>query len=286
MDLRLSGCVAVVTGASKGIGLAVTRAFLHEGVRVVAASRRSSPELDQLATADLLHVPVDLTDPAAPGQVVKRAVSEFGGIDILVNNAGGPPPGVAMPRGSFLDSTDDEWQRIIDFNLFTAVRAIRAALPHMLEEGSGSIVNVSSVRARQPSPSSIEYGVAKAGMNNLGKVLSQEYSDRGIRVNTVSPGATRTASWTDQGGVADILAAQTGQDRDTILDRIAPEMVGQSRLVDSQEIADVIAFLASPRSSSTTGAEFIVDSGYVKAPLNTQLAAKAVHLPQPFSSVA
>ncbi|MFD2353593.1 SDR family NAD(P)-dependent oxidoreductase [Nonomuraea ferruginea] len=101
MDLQFSGRVAIVTGASKGIGLAVTRTLLGEGASVVAVSRKASPELAELG-GDLLHVPVDLMDPEAPGQAVARAVEEFGGLDILVNNAGGPPPGVALPRFSFM----------------------------------------------------------------------------------------------------------------------------------------------------------------------------------------
>lgn len=117
MDLQLSGRVAVVTGASKGIGLAVTRTFLEEGARVVAASRTSPPELDTLARPDLMHVPVDLMDAEAPHRVVARAVEEFGGLDILVNNADGPPPGVTLPRSSFLDASDD-WRAMFEFNLF------------------------------------------------------------------------------------------------------------------------------------------------------------------------
>ncbi|GAA3128538.1 SDR family NAD(P)-dependent oxidoreductase [Streptosporangium carneum] len=267
MDLQLSGRVAVVTGASKGIGLAVTRTLLEEGVRVVATSRRSSPALEALARADLLHVPADLMDPDAPGMVVARAAEAFGGLDILVNNAGGPPPGVTLPRGSFLDATDAEWRAMFEFNLFSAVRAVRAALPLMLERGGGAIVNVSSGNARQPSPINVDYGAAKAGMNNLTKVLSEEFGPKGVRVNTVSPGPVRTAWWTDEGGVADMIAAQAGTDRDSVMDRVAPEMMNLTtgRLADPQEVADVVALLVSPRSANTTGAEFVVDSGFLKA---------------------
>ena len=117
MDLQLSGRVAVVTGASKGVGLAVTRTLLAEGARVVAASRKTSAELDTLAGADLVHVAVDLMDPEAPGRAVARAEEVFGGLDILVNNAGGPPPGVNLPRMSFLAPTDDDWREMFEFNL-------------------------------------------------------------------------------------------------------------------------------------------------------------------------
>lgn len=267
MDLKLSGRVAVVTGASKGIGLAVTRSLLDEGAKVVAVSRNSTPDLDKLAGPNLLHVSADLMDPEAPGQVVARAVEHFGGLDILVNNAGGPPPGVSMPRTGFFDSSDEQWQAVIEFNLFSAVRAIRAAIPKMLERGGGSIINVSTGMARQPAPVNIEYGAAKAGLSNLTKALSEEFGGQGIRVNTVSPGAVLTAWWTEEGGAADIIAGMAGTDRDSIMNSVAPQMMGQvtGRLVDPQEVADAVLLLASPRSASTTGSDYAVDAGFHKS---------------------
>jgi NAD(P)-dependent dehydrogenase (short-subunit alcohol dehydrogenase family) len=267
MDLGLNERVAVVTGASKGIGLAVVRTLLDEGARVVAASRKSSPELDGLGRGRLVHVGVDLMEPDAPGEVVARAVAEFGGLDVLVNNAGGPPPGMKLPRTSFLDPDDEDWRAMFEFNLFSAVRAIRAAIPHMLQRGGGAIVNISTANARQPAAMNVDYGAAKAGLNNLTKALSEEFGPRGIRVNTVSPGPVRTAWWTEEGGAADILAGMLGVDRDSVMDRVGPEMMSLTtgRFVDPQEIADVVALLASPRSASTTGTEMIVDGGLLKA---------------------
>ncbi|MFI7617277.1 SDR family NAD(P)-dependent oxidoreductase [Nonomuraea terrae] len=265
MDLQLSGRIAVVTGASQGIGLAVTRTLLGEGARVVAVSRSSSPELAALG-GDLLHVAADLMDPEAPARIVDRAVREFGGLDILVNNAGGPPPGVALPRFSFMAPTDEDWRVMFEFNLFAVVRAIRAAIPPMLARGGGSIVNISSGNARLPAPMNVDYNAAKAGLNNLTKALSEEFAPQGIRVNTVSPGPVRTAWWTKSGGAADIIAAQAGTDRESVITKVAPDMMKLTtgRLVDPQEVADVIALLASPRSASTTGADFAVDAGFLK----------------------
>ncbi|WP_424217609.1 SDR family NAD(P)-dependent oxidoreductase (plasmid) [Streptomyces sp. BI20] len=266
MDLQLSGRVAVVTGASKGIGFAVTRSLLEEGAKVVAVSRKVTPELDALAGPNLLHVAADLTDPEAPAQVIARAVEHFGGLDILVNNAGGPPPGITMPRTGFFDSNDEQWRSIFDFNLFSVVRAIRAAIPEFQARGGGSIVNVSTGMARQPAPVNIEYGAAKAGLSNLTKALSEEFGGQNIRVNTVSPGAVRTAWWTEEGGAADVIAGMAGADRDSVIETIAPQMMGQvtGRLIDPQEVADAVLLLASPRSASTTGADFAVDAGFVK----------------------
>src|SRR5688572_5089457 len=263
MDLQLAGKVAVVTGASKGIGLAVTRTLVEEGAKVVAVSRRLSPELEALGGPRLVHVPADFMASEAPGAVVARAVDMFGGLDILVNNVGGPPPGGTLPRTSFFDATDADWRAVFELNLFAAVRACRAAIPLMLERGGGAIVNVSSVVARQPSPVNVDYGAAKAGINNLTKVLSEEFGPRGIRVNTVSPGPVRTAWWTEEGGAADIFAAQAGVDRESLMSEVAPKMMGLTtgRFADPQEIADAVVLLVSPRSASTTGTEIVVDSG-------------------------
>jgi NAD(P)-dependent dehydrogenase (short-subunit alcohol dehydrogenase family) len=264
MELDLNGRVAVVTGASKGIGLAVARTLAEEGALVVAASRNNSAELHALD--DVVHVPADLMDPAAPAEVVARAIEVFGGVDILVNNAGGPPPGTSLPRFGFLELSDDDWREMLEFNLLTAVRACRAAIPVMLERGGGAVVNVSSAHGRQPSAVNVDYGAAKAAMINLTKALSEEFGPQGIRVNGVCPGPVVTPWWTDDGGAADILADVTGSDREGVLTTVAPEMMRLTtgRLAEPQEIADAVAFLASPHAASTTGTEVVVDSGMMK----------------------
>jgi NAD(P)-dependent dehydrogenase (short-subunit alcohol dehydrogenase family) len=174
---------------------------------------------------------------------------------------------VSLPRFSFLAPTDADWREMFEFNLFAAVRAIRAAIPPMLARGGGAIVNISSTMARQPAPMNVDYTAAKAGLTALTKALSEEYAPQGIRVNTVTPGAVRTAWWTEDGGAADIIAAQAGSDRDTVMETLAPQMMNMSigRLVDPQEVADMVALLASPRSAGTTGADFVVDGGSLKA---------------------
>ena len=260
MDLNLSGRVAVVTGGSKGIGLAVVRGLLDEGAHVVCASRTAPPE------DGALHVPVDLTDPQAPHAVIAKAIDAFGRVDVLVNNAGGPPPGVALPRFGFLGLADDDWRAMLEFNLLSAVRMCREAIPSMLERGDGAIVNVSSVMARQPSAANVDYGAAKAALAHLTKSLAEEFGPQGIRVNVITPGPVRTPWWTDAGGAADIFAAATGSDRDAILGSGAPEMMQlvTGRFVEPEEIADVVLLLASPRSASTVGAEFVVDGGMLK----------------------
>jgi NAD(P)-dependent dehydrogenase (short-subunit alcohol dehydrogenase family) len=266
MDFEMNGRVAVVTGASKGIGLAVVKTLLERGARVVATSRNPTTELAALG-GELEHVSADLMEPDAPGEVVARAVHTFGGLDVLVNNAGGPPPGTKLPRFGFLALTDHDWRQMLEFNLLSAVRACRAAIPVLVEGGGGVIVNVSSVHGRQPSAVNVDYGAAKAAMINLTKALSEEFGPQGVRVNGVCPGPVRTPWWTDEGGAADILAAHTGSDRESVITTVAPEMMQLTtgRLVEPDEIAEAVAFLASPHSASITGTEVVVDGGMIKA---------------------
>ena len=264
MDLELTDKVAIVTGASKGIGLAVARTLAGEGARVIAVSRRPAPGPEH---PRIRHHAADLSDPAAPAEVVEAALAREGRIDVVVNNAGGPPPGVTMPRFGFLGLEDADWHAMLDFNLLSAVRLCRAALPAMLEAGGGAIVNVSSTHGVVPSAVNVDYGAAKAALINLTKALSEEFGPQGVRVNGVCPGPVLTPWWTDAGGAADVLAEQTGADHDAVLGTLAPEMMALTtgRLADPQEIADAVVLLASPRSASTTGTEMVVDSGLVKA---------------------
>ena len=253
MDLQLNGQVAVVTGASQGIGLAITRTLLEEGMRVVAASRRSSPELDAL---DVVHVPVDLLAPDAPAEVIARALETYGRLDAVVNNAGGPVPGSPLPHAGFLTRDDADWHGIFELNLHATVRVCRAALPVLVNAGGGVIVNVSSANARQPSPFNGEYSAAKAALTNLGQALSEEFAPQGVRVNTVSPGPVLTPWWTREGGATS----------EAVLTQVGPELMSISvgRLADPQEIADAVAYLVSPRAGSTTGADLVVDGGLLK----------------------
>jgi NAD(P)-dependent dehydrogenase (short-subunit alcohol dehydrogenase family) len=265
MDLGLAGRVVLVTGGSKGIGLAVVKALLAEGARVAAVSRSETPELRELR-GELVHVSADLMEPDAPVRAVERTVETFGGLDILVNNAGGPPPGVTLPRFGFLVLSDRDWQAMLDFNLLSAVRACRAALPHLVERG-GAIVNVSSGMALQPSAVNVDYSAAKAALMTVTKALAEEFGPQGVRVNGVCPGPTLTAWWTEEGGAGDVLAEQTSTDRETVLSKLAPEMMQlhTGRLIDPQEIADAVLLLVSPRSGSTSGTELVIDGGMVKA---------------------
>jgi NAD(P)-dependent dehydrogenase (short-subunit alcohol dehydrogenase family) len=155
---------------------------------------------------------------------------------------------------------------MFEFNLFSAVRMIRAAVPVMIERGGGSIINISSGSARQPGAMNVDYGAAKAALNHIGKAVSEEFGAQGIRVNTIAPGPVLTDWWTKDGGAAEVIGGMAGVSKEDVVARVAPDMMKlvTGRLVHPQEIADMVALLASPRSASTTGAEFAVDGGFLK----------------------
>ncbi|KMO97656.1 SDR family NAD(P)-dependent oxidoreductase [Streptomyces roseus] len=259
MDLHLKDKVALVTGASKGIGLAVTRALAGEGALVVAAARTTGGDLAELAAGGRVRpVAVDLATPDGPGHAVREAVAAFGGLDVLVNNVGAVRPRL----GGFLSLTDEDWAWALDINFLTAVRTTRAALPHLLERGAGSIVTVSSVNAFLPDPGVIDYGAAKAALTNFCKALSKEVGPQGVRVNTVSPGPVETALWLGDQGVAAAVAGGTGGSPDDVVAGAAARSV-TGRFTRPEEVADLVLLLASDRAGNTTGSDHTIDGGLV-----------------------
>lgn len=258
MDLELTGKVAIVTGASKGIGLAVTRALADEGVLVIAGARTATPELSALVESGCVQfVAADLSTATGPVALAEAAVSR-GRLDILVNNVG-----AAAPRlGGFLEVTDNQWLASLTLNLLAAVRTTRAALPAMLAAGRGSIVTTSSVNAFLPDPAVIDYSAAKAALSNFSKSLSKEVGPRGVRVNTVSPGPVSTDLWLGSDGVAATVARATGGDPSAVASQAAAESV-TGRFTRPEEIADLVVFLASERSANTTGADVTIDGGLI-----------------------
>lgn len=225
MELGLNGKLALVTGASRGIGAAVMSALEAEGARVVGGSR-SGP------------VEVDLSTAEGPRELVERAVAELGGLDILVNNVGH-----GAERADPAAVSDEEWRETFDLNLMSAVRGCRAAIPIMLERGGGAIVMVSSVNAFLPEPSAIDYSAAKAALVSFSKSLALRYAAEGIRVNVVSPGVTATRP---RG--AEELAAVEAE-------------VPMRRMLDPDEVARMVVLAASGAASGMTGADVVVDGG-------------------------
>jgi NAD(P)-dependent dehydrogenase (short-subunit alcohol dehydrogenase family) len=258
MRLGLDGRRAVVTGASKGIGLAITRGLVDEGARVIAGARHSSDDLrDLVDSGGVREVAVDLAQPDGPASLVAAATEE-GPVDVLVNNVGA----VKVRTRGFLEISDEEWLATLQLGFLAAVRASRAAVPHMLQAGRGTIVNVVSVNSFLPDPAVIDYGAAKAALANFSKAISKELGPRGIRVNTVSPGPVSTGLWLGQGGVAETVAASGGgAAADVAAQQAAQAATG--RFTSPDEVADLVLLLASDRAGNVTGADFVIDGGLI-----------------------
>jgi NAD(P)-dependent dehydrogenase (short-subunit alcohol dehydrogenase family) len=260
MDLRLGGKVAVVTGASKGIGLAITQALVEEGAFVVAAAR-STDSLDGLD--GVTAVALDLAAADAPAQLVARTLDQHGRLDVLVNNVGA----VKLRMDGFLALADEDFEWALQLNFFTTLRATRAALPQMVEQGGGAIVNIASVNAFfQPDGATIDYGAAKAAVVNLTKSLAQEFGPSGIRVNAISPGPVSTDLWLGEGGVASTVAKATGVDADTARETVIAGIGGfaTGRFTTPEDVAVLALLLASERSANVTGTNSVIDGGLIK----------------------
>jgi 3-oxoacyl-[acyl-carrier protein] reductase len=246
MDLGLAGKACLVTGSTGGIGLETARLLVAEGARVVTSGRSDAPGIGEAS-----HVQADLSGADAPTRVVEAAVDALGGLDILVNNVG------YAVQARFSEVTDEEWNEMWQLNVMSYVRTIRAALPPLLAS-KGTIVNVSSTAGKRPSVGMPHYSVTKAAVLSVSRLVADTYAADGIRCNAVTPGPTATSAWLGEGGLAD----QQGGDREQVLAKVgAGRPLG--RLARPEEIAAVIAFLASERASYVTGAAWSADGGTV-----------------------
>ncbi len=256
MKIDLAGRTAVVTGGSKGIGLATVRELAGAGATVITGALAASPEIDDLARAEqVVFTPVDLSDPEGPARLIAAAGPR---VDILVNNVGS-----AHPRpGGFLSITDEDWAASLTLNLMAAVRATRAALPGMLDAGSGSIVMTCSVNARLPDPTVLDYSAAKAALASFAKALSKEVGPHGVRVNTVSPGPVATDLWLGHGGVAETISQASGAKPADVESQAAAGSV-TGRFSRPAEVAGLITYLASDLAANITGTDFTIDGGLV-----------------------
>jgi NAD(P)-dependent dehydrogenase (short-subunit alcohol dehydrogenase family) len=259
VNLDLAGKTAVVTGASRGIGLEVTRALVREGMTVAAGALDGSAELRELADhSDVLVVLDDLTTTAGCQALIDQAVARYGGIDVLVNNVGGVHP----RTNGFLQVTDADWQWALEVNLFSAIRATRAAVPHLLRRAPSAIVTTCSVNASLPDPGVIDYSAAKAALRSLSKSLSKELGPAGIRVNTVSPGPVETGLWLGAGGVAETIGQAQGIDPGAVK-AAAVSGTPTGRFTRPAEVAQLVLLLASNTAGNVTGADVLIDGGMV-----------------------
>jgi NAD(P)-dependent dehydrogenase (short-subunit alcohol dehydrogenase family) len=253
--LDLDGKRALVTGGTKGVGHAVVEA-LHEAGATVLTTARSRPE--SLSNAEHF-VSADISTAEGCAAVADAVHNRLGGVDIVAHVVGGS----AAPAGGFAVLDDNEWHKALDQNLFAAVRLDRSLLPSMIERGSGVIIHVTSIQDRMPLPdATIAYAAAKAALSNYSKALSKEVSPKGVRVVRVSPGWIETEAAVR---LATRLAEQAGTDyeggKQIIMDGLGRIPLG--RPAKPKEVADLIAFLASPRAASITGTEYVIDGGTV-----------------------
>lgn len=258
MNLKLSGKTAIVTGASRGIGLATVLALQSEGVNVIGAARRMTPELERSGAGVVL---VDLATADGPRELVARATRQLGGIDMLVNNAGG---GESLGLEGFLDLDDADWSAAFELNLFAAVRTTRSALPSLMER-HGSVVNVSSIGAWRPEGPPLAYNVAKAALKAFGRGLATEVGPFGVRVVTVSPGPVRTAMWEGPEGLGAKVSRATGMPIEQIVAGAAHQMgMVTGRMAEPDEVAGLITYLLSPMAGAITGSDHLIDGGAVR----------------------
>jgi len=253
-NFELDGRRALVTGGTKGIGEAVV-ARLREGGATVLATARTRPS----DFPNDLFVAADIATAEGCAIVANAVHDRLGGIDIIVHVAGGS----SAPAGGFAVLDDGEWHRALDLNLFPAVRLDRALLPAMLEQRSGVIIHISSIQRQLPLPeATIAYAAAKAALSNYSKGLSKEVSPKGIRVVSVSPGWVETEAAV---GLVEELAKKAGTDyegaRQTLMRSLGGIPIG--RPAKPREVADLVAFLVSPRAASITGTEYVIDGGTV-----------------------
>ena len=254
-DLELSGRRALVTAGTKGIGAAIVEALCAAGVTVLATAR----SVPTGSRPGVHYVAADLTSAKGCAAVAALAVERLGGVDIVVNVLGGS----SAPAGGFSVLDDGVWARELDLNLMPAVRLDRALLPSMIAQGSGVIIHVTSIQHMLPLPeSTTAYAAAKAALSTYSKGLSKEVTPKGIRVVRVSPGWVETEAAV---GLAERLASQAGTDYEggkrIIMNALGGIPLG--RPAKPREVADLVAFLASPRVGAITGTEYVIDGGTV-----------------------
>ncbi|PKG53014.1 MULTISPECIES: SDR family oxidoreductase [Halomonadaceae] len=254
MNLNLNGRRVLITGGSKGVGAAAVALFREEGAQVLTTARTRPGDLP-----DELFVTADLTTAEGCATVADAVNDRLGGVDIIVHVLGGS----SAPGGGFAALGEEEWQRELDINLFPAVRLDRALLPGMLAQGDGVIIHVTSIQRELPLPeSTTAYAAAKAALSTYSKSLSKEVSPKGVRVVRVSPGWIETEAAV---ALAERIAQEAGTDyaggKQIIMNSLGGIPIG--RPSKPAEVANLIAFLASPLAATITGTEYVIDGGTV-----------------------
>jgi NAD(P)-dependent dehydrogenase (short-subunit alcohol dehydrogenase family) len=254
-EAEFSGRRVLVTGGTQGIGAAVVNRLRGAGATVFTAARTAPRDL---AESDSF-VAADLGAPEGAARVAEAAVRRLGGLDVLIHNVGGS----SAPGGGYAALTDDHWTDALNANLLSAVRLDRALLPTMIDQGYGVIVHVSSIQRVLPLyESTLAYAAAKAALSNYSKALSNEVGPQGVRVVRVSPGFTETDAATRMiERLAQAEGVETGAAREGLMRSLGGIPIGRPNR--PEEVADLIAFLASDRAGALHGAEYVIDGGTV-----------------------
>ncbi|CAA9471309.1 MAG: 3-oxoacyl-[acyl-carrier protein] reductase [uncultured Solirubrobacteraceae bacterium] len=258
MDLGITQKACVVTGATRGIGLATARMLAADGARVLVVAR-DADEAARVAAelgGGCSSLGADVTDQDAGERIVATCAERFGGVDVLVNNAG-----TSFVR-SLEELSDEDWQQQWELHVMGPLRLMRAAGPRMAAAGGGRIVNVCSSAGKRPSLTNPAYAVTKAAQLSLSRVFADRHAADGVLVNAVAPGAVTSPLWTGPGGLADQAAAARGISHDEALAAQAAK-IPLGRLAEPDEVAAVIVFLCSARASTVTGAAWSADGGTV-----------------------
>ncbi len=259
MDLGIKGKIALLTGASRGLGFATARLLAQEGARVVINSRnpenlkQAGDELTQFG-GEVITLPGDVTDSGVPEWLIKETIDTFGGLDLLFTNSGGPPP------GAFEDIKDETWQDAVDLSFMSHVRLIRAALPFLRKSETPSVLTVTSISIKQPIPNLVLSNSIRAATAGLTKTLALELGSEGIRFNSILP------SWTQTERVEQLLKERAARNNTTLEQEFQAqnEQTSLGRMATPEEFANAAVFLLSPAASYITGLMLSVDGGAYK----------------------
>jgi 3-oxoacyl-[acyl-carrier protein] reductase len=261
MDLALKGKIALVTGASRGLGFATARLLAQEGARVVINSRNAerlnaaAQAISEVSSYPALAFAGDMGEAEFPAQLIQQTAAVCGGLDILVANAGGPPP------GAFASFDDDAWIKAFDLTFLSYVRLIRAALPYLKQSSAAAVLTVTSLSTKQPIPNLILSNSLRAATNGLTKSLALELGSAGIRFNAILP------SWTDTERIQQLMQNRAAQNGSTVEEESRKQALESplGRMARPEEFANAAVFLVSPAASYITGSMLAVDGGMYKA---------------------